>query len=109
VLVMPAPPAVAPLSALPDEEIAGALLQDLDGALRGIARHVTSTRVFRFPDAYTVFGPGHVRALQRFDAAWLPPVLALAGDYLMAPSVEGAVRSGRRAGRRLAERLGSTA
>jgi protoporphyrinogen/coproporphyrinogen III oxidase len=108
-VVMPAPVAVTPLAALPDEEIAGTLLQDLDGALRGIARHVTSARVFRFPDAYTVFGPGHVRALQRFDGAWLPPVLALAGDYLMAPSVEGAVRSGRRAGRRLAERLGGTA
>jgi protoporphyrinogen/coproporphyrinogen III oxidase len=106
-VVMPAPLAVAPLCAQPDDDIAGTLLQDLEGAVRGIARHVTSARVFRFPDAYTVFGPGHVRALQRFDAAWLPPGLVLAGDYLMAPSVEGAVRSGQRAARRLAEGLGN--
>jgi predicted NAD/FAD-dependent oxidoreductase len=36
-----------------------------------------------------------------FDEAWLPPGLALAGDYLVAPTAEGAVISGQRAATRL--------
>jgi protoporphyrinogen/coproporphyrinogen III oxidase len=100
-VVLPAPAAVAELMAQDDDVVASELLRDLDAAVPGLARRMTAWRVFRFESAYTLFEPGHVRRLQRFDAAWLPPNVALAGDYLMAPSVEGAVRSGLRAGRRL--------
>lgn len=102
-VVLPAPSAVAALLDRSDDEVVGALLGDLDGAVRGLGRHVTAARVYRFEDAYTVFEPGHIRRLHGYDAAWLSPRVALAGDYLTAPSVEGAVRSGRRAGRSVAK------
>jgi protoporphyrinogen oxidase len=101
-VLLPTPPAAAALLAEPDERIAGLLLDDLESAVKGISRRVTATSVHRFDDAYTVFAPGHVRRLLQFDPLWLPPTVALAGDYLMSPSVEGAVRSGFRAARTLA-------
>jgi protoporphyrinogen/coproporphyrinogen III oxidase len=101
-VLLPAPTAVAGLLERSDEDIAAALLPDLEAAVPRITRRVTSARVFRFDDAYTIFAPGHVSRLLQFDEAWLPPTVALAGDYLLSPSVEGAMRSGVRAGRRLA-------
>ena len=42
--------------------------------------------------------------LQTFDEAWLPAGIALAGDYRVAPTVEGAMISGLRAARSLVTR-----
>jgi protoporphyrinogen/coproporphyrinogen III oxidase len=103
VVLLPAPDAVAALWSRPDDEVARALLAQLEAAVPDVARRVVSSHVYRFDDAYSVFQPGHVRNLLRFDADWLPRGIALAGDYLVAPSVEGAVRSGVRAGRRVVE------
>jgi protoporphyrinogen/coproporphyrinogen III oxidase len=100
-VVLPAPAAVAALLARDDADIARTLLADLDAVVSGVARRVVESRVTRFDDGCSVFHPGHLRALLRFDDAWLPPGVGLAGDYLMAPSVEGAVRSGVRAARRV--------
>src|SRR5699024_8694028 len=58
---------------------------------------VLRARVFRHPGGSTIFYPGYLGHLQRFDPGWLPDRIALAGDYLTAPTVEGAVRSGFRA------------
>ncbi|MGH7448719.1 MAG: FAD-dependent oxidoreductase, partial [Longimicrobiales bacterium] len=63
--------------------------------------HVTSAHVFRYDHGYTIFPPGYLGHIARFDDAWLPARVALAGDYLIAPTVEGAVRSGERAARRV--------
>jgi protoporphyrinogen/coproporphyrinogen III oxidase len=102
VVAMPAPHALSQLMSRSDDDVAATLLADLESALRGISRRVTGARVFRYDDAYTVFDPGHVRRLLQYDPSWVPPGIALAGDYLMAPSVEGAVRSGIRAAHRIA-------
>lgn len=101
VVVLPAPRATPALLAQADDDVAATLLRDVDAAVPGIARRVTHAQVFRFDDAYTIFAPGHVQRLVRFDDTWLPANLALAGDYLLAPSVEGAVRSGIRAAARI--------
>mgnify|MGYP006209594707 CR=1 FL=1 len=52
-------------------------------------------------EGYTLFRPGYLRHLLEYDANWLGANVALAGDYLVAPTVEGAVISGRRAANHL--------
>ena len=96
-VALPAPHAVPALMQQSDDDIIVAMLRSLGQVVTGISRRVVSARVVRFADAYTLFGVGHLRALRAFDRAWLPRGVALAGDYLMAPTVEGAVRSGRAA------------
>jgi oxygen-dependent protoporphyrinogen oxidase len=81
--------------------VADLLLPALERALPGIGSRVTRARVYRFPEGAVQFYPGYLEHLERFDEAWLPERLALAGDYLVAPTVEGAVRSGLRAAARL--------
>ena len=58
-------------------------------------------RTTRMSEGYTVFYPGYVQYLAKFNAVPLPATLALAGDYLCSPTVEGAVRSGEAAADRL--------
>jgi protoporphyrinogen/coproporphyrinogen III oxidase len=101
VVLLPAPGALASLEDRTDSDVADVLLRDLEGAVPGVSKRVTQSRVFRFEDAYTLFDPAHVRRLRAFDGDWLPAGLALAGDYMMAPSVEGAVRSGLRSAQRV--------
>jgi protoporphyrinogen/coproporphyrinogen III oxidase len=97
VVVMPAPSATPSLLELDDDAVTELLLSSLESAIQGIGTRLRGARVFRFGEGYSVFGVGHVRRL----AAGLGDMgrgrVALAGDYLMAPSVEGAVRSGLRA------------
>ncbi|HSJ23835.1 MAG TPA: FAD-dependent oxidoreductase, partial [Longimicrobiales bacterium] len=101
VVVIPAPGAVADLLERADDDIARTLLGDLEHGTPGIGQRVTSSHVFRWPDGYTLFPPGHLQHIRAFPATSLPANIALAGDYLVAPSVEGAVRSGTRAARRV--------
>lgn len=83
----------------------GALVDQMLGALSEVfprlGDHVTHARVYRLPAGYTLFYPGYLRHLVRREERWLPANVALAGDYLVAPTVEGAVISGRRAAARL--------
>ena len=106
-VALPAPAAVAELWERSDDEAAAALLASVEEAVRGVDRHVTSMHVQRFEDGCTVFTPGHLRRLRAFHDAWLPAGIALAGDYLVAPTVEGAMRSGQRAARRLLDQRSS--
>jgi oxygen-dependent protoporphyrinogen oxidase len=99
-VALPAPAATASLLDLDDDAVADVMLGTLDRAVSGMSRHVRSARVFRYEHGYTLFTPGYLQHLARFNTAWLPPRIALAGDYMLAPSVEGAVRSGEHAARR---------
>ena len=100
-VALPAPHAVPALLQQNDDDVIAAMLRSLEEVVSGITRRVSSARVVRFDDAYTLFGVGHLRAIRAFDNAWLPRGIALAGDYLVAPTVEGAVRSGRAAASQL--------
>jgi oxygen-dependent protoporphyrinogen oxidase len=100
-LAMPAPAAVPQLLTQSDDDIARTLLATLEEAVPGMSRRVSSAHVFRFDDGYTLFTPGSLQHIARFDEGWLPRGIALAGQYLMAPSVEGAMRSGVKAAQRL--------
>ena len=50
-----------------------------------------------WPKAVTIFSPGHFRRLAGLDPAELGPRVWLAGDYLVSPTVEGAILSGQSA------------
>jgi oxygen-dependent protoporphyrinogen oxidase len=101
IVVYPAPPAAAELFDATPQAVVDALGPALEAAFPGIGARIERARVYPFEDGYTLFAPGYLQHLQRFDPGWLPGHLALAGDYLVAPSVEGAVRSGQRAAARL--------
>jgi len=88
----------------------GELESDLVGALERLYPRAADALRFaalrRWPAAFPHFPVGRYRALarfRRFEAARLAEGrrLAYAGDYLCAPTLEGAVRSGQRAARAL--------
>ncbi len=96
-------PAVAErAAAAPAGAVVDGVLEALERAYPRLREHVTRARVTRVSAGTTVFGPGHFAHVARLDPAWLGPGLALAGDYLVAPTVEGAVRSGLAAAERVA-------
>lgn len=96
-------PAPARVSELSDDAAAASarLLPAVERAIPEIRDRIRRAKLYRFADGGTLFYPGYLRHLSAFDPAWLPARLALAGDYLVAPTVEGAVRSGSAAARRL--------
>jgi len=79
-------------------------VEELVPAVRG---HVARARVYRFDDGIPIARPGFVadRARGRALADGVPLPVALAGDYLTTPMIEGAVASGERAATVLAARL----
>lgn len=103
-LAFPAPRLAQELIDAPSDAIVDRLLPVIDRVLPGTEERVLETRVYRFPQGYTLFRPGYMRHLATFEESWLPGNVALAGDYLAAPTVEGAVLSGERAARRLLSR-----
>lgn len=103
-VLVPAPAMMSRILAATPREAFDLLLPSLELVFPGVREHITRAKVYRFPDGRVLFYPGYLRHLRRFDPEWLPPRLELAGDYLVAPTVEGAVRSGRRAAARLLRR-----
>lgn len=101
VVVYPAPATAQRLARATPEDTVDALMPALETALPGFAARVERARVYAFADGYAAFYPGYLRRLHAFDDGLLPPRIALAGDYLVAPTVEGAVRSGANAARRV--------
>jgi oxygen-dependent protoporphyrinogen oxidase len=101
VVVFPAP---ALLEEGPsDEDLAALVPQALERALPGLPKVLEGVEVHRHDGGYRLFPPGYIRRL----ASEPPPdpgAMVLAGDYLVAPTVEGAVRSGLRAAERLLAR-----
>ena len=100
-VALPAPTAARTFLDMEESAAAARVLSVLEQAVKGITKHVVSTHAFRFQEGYTLFAPGSLHHIARFDEAWLPDRVALAGDYLVAPTVEGAVVSGVRAAKKL--------
>lgn len=100
-------PALAPRMAEAEPQaVADALLPAIEQVFPKLGDRVVRAKAYRFTEGYTEFGPGHLRHIRAFQDAWLPRNIALAGDYLVAPTVEGAMRSGERAAAHLMKRLG---
>lgn len=102
-LALPLPRAGPPLMDATAEQAVAALLPDLRKPFPRIDSAIRAVRVYRWEHAWTVFRAGSLRHLARFLAGGVAthPRVALAGDHLCAPNVEGAVTSGLRAAERL--------
>ncbi len=90
------------------EQVLDAILPDLRRPFPRIDSAIRAVRPYRWEHGWTVFRPGmlqHLAALHRPGAIEAEPRLALAGDYLVAPNVEGAVVSGLRAAERILSTL----
>ncbi len=107
VLAWPTPGAANDLRDATAERIAMAMLPEIEALVPEVRGNVVRARVYRFDDGTPVPRPGFAadRAHGRELARSLELPIALAGDYLTTPIVEGAVASGEQAARRLAERL----
>lgn len=103
-VVLPAPAEAARATTADPRTTLERLLPAVREALPD-AGAVLRARVYRHPGGSTIFYPGYLAHLRRFDPDWFPDRIALAGDYLIAPTVEGAVRSGLRAADRVLEQL----
>jgi oxygen-dependent protoporphyrinogen oxidase len=101
VVAFPAPMIVPGLLAGPADTIPGEVLSALDHALGSVTDSAVVVKAWRHPEGHTRFQPGHIRHVQQFREDWLPGRVAIAGDYLVAPTVEGAVVSGERAADRV--------
>lgn len=100
-VVVPAPNLQTELLAADPRGALDMLFPSIERVYPRISERIVRAKVYRFPDGRAIFYPGYLTHLTRYDPAWLPPHLALAGDYLVSPTVEGAVLSGRRAAGRL--------
>ncbi len=108
VVVLPTPGAGAKLFEMDDHAAAEALLPEVARVLPGVPSSMVEARLARFHHGWSVFGVGHYGRLATFARGAMEgdARIALAGDYLVAPTVEGAVASGWRAAERIAARLG---
>jgi oxygen-dependent protoporphyrinogen oxidase len=79
----------------PDAELSHFLLESAERALPGLASEIAETRLHRFPHGRPAFAVGHYRARAKLS-------LACAGDWCVAPHVEGELASGLGAARALA-------
>jgi protoporphyrinogen oxidase len=94
-----------------DEPLASLWIASLDAILPGASARVAWARVHRWESAFPRFDVGDCRAIARLrrveaDQRARGRRLHLAGDHLVAPSLEGAVASGLRAATSLAADLG---
>ncbi|MGH7501023.1 MAG: FAD-dependent oxidoreductase [Longimicrobiales bacterium] len=100
-VAFPSPAAATQLAAAAPASVADDLIAAVEAVIPGTARAVIHAKLFRQEDGYVLFEPGHLRRMAAFDETHLPSRLTLAGDYRVAPTVEGAVVSGERAAKRL--------
>ena len=96
VLAWPTPDAVRGLRDGSSEHIAAAMLGEIEALVPEVRGHVRRARVYRFDEGTPVAHPGFAadRVRGRALAAQIALPIALAGDYLSAPLIEGAVSSG---------------
>jgi oxygen-dependent protoporphyrinogen oxidase len=107
VLAWPTPHAVDRLADRPAAEIVAAMMPEIERLVPETRGAVDHARVFRFDEGTPLASPGFVthraRGRQLADSLTLP--VALAGDYLTMPLVEGAVASGEHAAERIVRHL----
>lgn len=73
--------------------------------LPGTRARITHAKLYRHVDGYPQFYPGYLNHLRGFPLTAQTHHVMLAGDYLVSPTVEGAIRSGERAAVQLIDQL----
>lgn len=101
-LCLSAPEATARMMADPDAAVEG-MLEGVETIYPGTRARIMRAKLYRHEFGYPLFYPGYLKHLRKYPAGAVPQNVALAGDYLVAPSMEGALRSGERAARMLLE------
>jgi protoporphyrinogen oxidase len=71
----------------------------------GTRSQILRAKLYRHEQGYPVFYPGYLKHLRAYASLPQTQRVKLAGDYLVSPTVEGAVRSGRRAAQQLYDQL----
>lgn len=108
VLAWPTPASLDALRSASPESIATKMLPEVEALVPEVRGHVTRARVYRFepgsPIPFIGFVRDRARGTALADAIALP--VALAGDYLTTPLIEGAVASGDHAAARIARMVG---
>lgn len=106
-VVFAGPEAAGRLQGAGPDDAAALLMPDVARVLPSLPRTVLQARLYTWAQGWTLFGPGdlgRLPALRR--AAWESSArVVLAGDYLYAPTVEGAATAGLAAADRLLARL----
>ncbi len=107
VLAWPTPAAIAELQRETSAALVSAMLPEIERLVPEVRGHVVRARVYRFDEGTPVAHPafGAEREKGRALAAALEPRVVLAGDYLTAPLIEGAIASGNEAASLLERRL----
>jgi oxygen-dependent protoporphyrinogen oxidase len=107
VLAWPTPDAVDRLRDRSATDIVAAMMPEIERLVPAVRGTVERARVFRFDHGTPLAAPGFLahRATGRRLMDPLPGSIALAGDYLTMPLVEGAVSSGERAAERIVRHL----
>lgn len=104
-LAIPLPEIGPRLMDTAEDRVLDAILPDLRKPFPRIESSIRAVRLYRWEHGWTVMRPGSLRHLAHIHAPGgaleTDPRLALAGDHLVAPSVEGAVTSGLRAAERI--------
>ena len=95
-VILPAPGEADRAASAPPRETLERLLPAVRLALPTVVDRVIRARVHRHPSGSTIFYPGYLEHLRNFDPDTLPARIALAGDYLVAPTVEAPSEAGAR-------------
>ncbi|HEX5436312.1 MAG TPA: FAD-dependent oxidoreductase [Gemmatimonadaceae bacterium] len=106
-LAWPTPDATQRLAGQPSQAITSAMMPEIERMVPAVVGHITHARLYRFDEGTPVARPGFAadRARGRALADALEAPVALAGDYLATPLIEGAIASGERAAATLRARL----
>lgn len=106
-LAWPTPEYAPRLIEAPSDEVVDEMLPEIEQLLPAVRGRITRARVYRFREGTPLPHPGFAadRTRARLLAQALPPRIALAGDYLSAPLIEGAVLTGERAAKRIRSNL----
>lgn len=109
IVAFAAPKVAERLSEAPAREILEEILPGIRMALPDVDSAIARARVYRWPRAQPIFFPGHLArtAKYRTEEVEGDSRIALAGDYLRFPAIEGAVATGEEAAERIVGRLAS--
>lgn len=101
------PDVVSTLMEMEADEIVDAVLPDIERGFPNVQSNIHRARVYRWSGGNPIFYPGYLRHLAHYRSGAVEGdgPIALAGDYLYVPSVEGAVLAGADAARRLVQRF----
>jgi protoporphyrinogen oxidase len=108
-LAWPTPNAAARLAGAPPRQIAEACVPEIERLLPAARGCISHVRVYRLDPGNPLPRPGFAAARERGRslAEAIDAPVALAGDYLTMPLIEGAVASGQRAAAQIRAKIGA--